>query len=864
MPGSMKKKQFCRVLPLWLALFLSHFSLTAQTPLACNALVIYSLDNNCTGAIEINQALVDPNLPGSFRLEVNRVGPFWSSPFFDRNDVGKTYQYRVTEPSSGNRCWGSVKIEDKLPPTLTCPPLYRIYLNASGAAQVRPTDIGVTAADGCTLQPDVKFLGNIPEKNYACTDIGVNQETITASDSAGNKATCYVTLVVQDSFNTCDNCISQCPPAQVVSYETGMYQLLPALQSSNFAPFAAFGMPVVSPGCFDPMQVIITETSYHASALGYNWFERYFYPANSGSSTCVQSILFPNDRTLIVKGRVFLDSIQNCLSDASEIGISIYPVVATKLPGNEKVQVFPDQQGNYTLTISMNGLDSAVVIQPDLPAGFVPTCPNIAIIPANTPQLLDTLDFGIFTSVNCSLLEVSLGVNRLRRCTTSTYQVQYINRGLSAVPDAYVTLELDSLATISDAGLPFTQSGHLYTFQLGTLQRFASGNFWVKINVSCNAMEGQTVCTEAVIYPNDPCPAVQWSGPIIETRAFCEGDSVRLQIINTGQGNMTEMKKFIVVEDILLREHNFFQLNAGARRDIVIAANGATWRIAAEQATGYPYTVQATDFVEGCGGLNTPGAVTAFGNNEIQRFRDLECVEITGAFDPNDKTATPTGYGADNTVWANVPLEYKIRFQNTGNDTAFLVVIADTLSAFLDPATIEAGASSHRYKLNIQEGGILQFRFENIALPDSNTNLEGSQGFVIFRVAQKKDLRVGTVINGQAAIYFDFNPPIFTNIVRHTIGEPTVTVSSVKSFLPDMRVEAFPNPFAQETTLKLSGYSAQNGTVLIYDVLGRMVQQLAFQGDQCRIERQGMSAGIYYFNVLDKSMVICSGKLSIE
>jgi hypothetical protein len=36
-------------------------------------------------------------------------------------DVGKTYQVRVTDPATGNKCWGNITIEDKLAPVLDCP-----------------------------------------------------------------------------------------------------------------------------------------------------------------------------------------------------------------------------------------------------------------------------------------------------------------------------------------------------------------------------------------------------------------------------------------------------------------------------------------------------------------------------------------------------------------------------------------------------------------------------------------------------------------------------------------------------------------------------------------------------------------------
>ncbi|MCB0577599.1 MAG: hypothetical protein KDC61_23765, partial [Saprospiraceae bacterium] len=37
-------------------------------------------------------------------------------------DIGKTYAVQVIDPDTGNKCWGNVKIEDKLAPVLDCQP----------------------------------------------------------------------------------------------------------------------------------------------------------------------------------------------------------------------------------------------------------------------------------------------------------------------------------------------------------------------------------------------------------------------------------------------------------------------------------------------------------------------------------------------------------------------------------------------------------------------------------------------------------------------------------------------------------------------------------------------------------------------
>jgi len=78
-----------------------------------------------------------------------------------------------------------------------------------------------------------------------------------------------------------------------------------------------------------------------------------------------------------------------------------------------------------------------------------------------------------------------------------------------------------------------------------------------------------------------------------------------------------------------------------------------------------------------------------------------------------------------------------------------------------------------QYVPEILENGILKFTFENIMLPDSNVNLIASNGFMKFKIGLKENLSPGTVIHNSAGIYFDFNAPVITETVFHTIEIPT-------------------------------------------------------------------------------------------
>ena len=97
-------------------------------------------------------------------------------------------------------------------------------------------------------------------------------------------------------------------------------------------------------------------------------------------------------------------------------------------------------------------------------------------------------------------------------------------------------------------------------------------------------------------------------------------------------------------------------------------------------------------------------------------------IQVVGPYDPNIKLVDKdTLYNVSSADW----LEYTVHFQNVGNDTAYNVVIIDTLSTFLDLASFELLAMSHQgLEVNF-DGRIMTLRFNQIMLPDSTTNQVG-------------------------------------------------------------------------------------------------------------------------------------------
>jgi hypothetical protein len=151
--------------------------------------------------------------------------------------------------------------------------------------------------------------------------------------------------------------------------------------------------------------------------------------------------------------------------------------------------------------------------------------------------------------------------------------------------------------------------------------------------------------------------------------------------------------------------------------------------------------------------------------NNVASVREI----VRGSFDPNDKTEVHGGTLTTTQYAGGEYLQYLIRFQNTGTDTAFFITVKDTLQQKLDLSTLEVVSASHPFVFRLN-GSIATWDFKKINLPDSTTDESGSHGFILFRVKPKTGLAVGDEFANNAAIYFDFNLPVITNQDKTTIG----------------------------------------------------------------------------------------------
>jgi uncharacterized repeat protein (TIGR01451 family) len=583
-------------------------------------------------------------------------------------------------------------------------------------------------------------------------------------------------------------------------------------------------------------------TFFNASANGYRYTQ----------------LIWVTDTVLAgVQGHVFADNNQNCSLDAGEPFLKGWNVKAKGLISGVEIYGQTNVDGSYGITLP--GIDTVIEVTVLPNVNVEEICPFKDTIYSQGGTIVN-LDMPVVLNNTCRLLTVSLSTNRLRRCFQSAYHFTACNLSTENVPNTYVEVQLDPFFTDPVFSAPATDLGNnKWSVNLDTLKIGECRNFNVNFVISCEAEFGATHCTEAHIFPDTLCRTnANWSGADVRLQVTCDADSVRMQIKNQGAGNMAQELDFVVVEDIIMYQEGKFQLSADGVKELVLPANGATWRLQANQEPFHPYGGPAIAVVEGCGGINQKGLVRQFPVDDPNPFVAVDCEQNIGSYDPNDKQAMPEGYGAQHFLKANTDLEYKIRFQNTGTDTAFNIVVLDTLSEFLDANSVRPGASSHLYAYELLENNVLQFTFNNIMLPDSHVNQIGSNGFFKFRVKQKADNPDGTLLENKAAIYFDFNAPIITNLVYHTIGTHFVQSVGVDAAQKQSDVKIYPNPAGDQLFVEIP---SGTGFLTLRNSQGQLVRSQVITQKITRIERKELSAGLYFFTIQDGGKSAIDGKL---
>ncbi|MBV6471834.1 MAG: hypothetical protein JPMHGGIA_00084 [Saprospiraceae bacterium] len=171
------------------------------TQLACHDEIQISVDENCLATIGADEVLSG----GAYRCfddYIVEVRDWISNALIDRSaaagtqvggqDIGRELKITVRDPLTGNTCWGHARVEDKLPPKITCPrdTCVPCYSGLSPAFTGSPTVLENCSSYSLTYRDDVT-LGT-------CADgyDRVIRRIFKATDASGNSISCTQTITV--------------------------------------------------------------------------------------------------------------------------------------------------------------------------------------------------------------------------------------------------------------------------------------------------------------------------------------------------------------------------------------------------------------------------------------------------------------------------------------------------------------------------------------------------------------------------------------------------------------------------------------------------------------------------------------------
>lgn len=190
---------------------------------------------------------------------------------------------------------------------------------------------------------------------------------------------------------------------------------------------------------------------------------------------------------------------------------------------------------------------------------------------------------------------------------------------------------------------------------------------------------------------------------------------------------------------------------------------------------------------------------------DVSDNSDTLRIEVVGPLDPNDKIPS------DSVVLQSTStIDYHIRFQNIGSDTAYKVVIVDSLEITNALTSVVINSSSHNYSFSVVDD-VLIWEFNNIKLPSDKQNYKASQGYVNFTVGINPNLGIGDIFKNKALIYFDYEEPVHTNYAKSRVAE---FISINESDLKISGVKIYPSPTNYLLTLENKGYEEYSVVIM--------------------------------------------------
>jgi uncharacterized repeat protein (TIGR01451 family) len=550
---------------------------------------------------------------------------------------------------------------------------------------------------------------------------------------------------------------------------------------------------------------------------------------------------------LVSSAPIFLQPI-NAVDDT----LNIYPINGSTAISTQSI--FANDQLNG---ITLNPVAVNLSLLSTLPSGFSLNTDGTISVLSGTASGTYTFNYQICDSANPTI------------CDTATVSLNVINEGI--LLKAFVDANGNN---IQDNGeLNFTQGNFGYEINnsgLITNVSSAAGDYFIN--------ESNPANTYRLIYTIDPAYALQYSLvipsynpvnvvanggvvtynfpvtalPFTDLSAFVypsgtpprPGFVYQNQIVYQNNGNQT-----IAAGTITFTNDSAISITNISQAGTMPITNGFTYNFAnllPGQSGSIFVTMQVPTIPTVSLGqilTNTLTSSIAAGDINLANNSSVLAQTIVGSYDPNDKVESHGGKILHASFTNNDYLTYTIQFENTGTYMAENVRVNDLLDVKLDETSVKMIKASHPFNL-ARVGNNLNWNFDGIELPPSVPNTQIGHGYVVFQIKPKVGYVVGDVIPNKAEIYFDFNPPIVTDIFN-TKFVATLGISEFNT----TAFTTYPNPTTGILTIASKNNTDLIDSVIVNDVLGKTVFTSLINSTVAKIDLSTAAKGIYFVKV---------------
>ncbi len=184
---------------LFVCLSLNSFSITENNltnvcSLDCNGQINLSLPETGFAVITPSMMSSASGCPGVIEVHIMDMNGVDIGNTVNCNYVGQTLMVSVVHPASGNSCWGSVLVEDKLKPIINC-----VDVEVDCNEDTSPANTGIPSiSDNCTISSSPTFVDLM--ETLDCSDPlfkAVIKRTWIVTDDNGNTNSCEQNIFIK-------------------------------------------------------------------------------------------------------------------------------------------------------------------------------------------------------------------------------------------------------------------------------------------------------------------------------------------------------------------------------------------------------------------------------------------------------------------------------------------------------------------------------------------------------------------------------------------------------------------------------------------------------------------------------------------